>query len=43
VLQHQRQSAQPMTSEEQNFVITINTGSGNALEKLLDYFDGYLQ
>jgi predicted kinase len=43
VLQHQQQSAQPMTSEEQNFVITINTGSGNALEKLLDYFDGYLQ
>jgi aminoglycoside phosphotransferase family enzyme/predicted kinase len=40
VLQHQLQSAQPMSSEEQKFVITINTESDNALEKLLDYFDG---
>jgi len=38
VLQHQRQSAEPMSSEEQNFVITINTESDNALEILLDNF-----
>ncbi len=40
VLQHQQQTTQPLSSEEQKFVITINTESGDALEKLLDYFDG---
>jgi len=42
VLQHQQQSAQPMSSEEQDYVITINTESDNALETLLGNFDGYL-
>ena len=40
VLRHQQQSTQPMSSEEQNFVITINTESGNALDILLNYVDG---
>lgn len=35
VLQHQQQSAQPLSSEEQAYAITINTESANALEKLL--------
>ena len=43
VLRHQLQSAQPMSTEEHKFVITINTESDNALEKLLDYFDDNLQ
>jgi predicted kinase len=43
VLQHQLQSAQALSAEEQANVITINTQNDNALEMLLDYFDGYLQ
>jgi len=43
VLQHQLQSAQPMSLEEQDYVITINTESDNALEVLMENFDGYLQ
>jgi uncharacterized protein len=36
VLQHQLESAQPLSAEDQSYVITINTESGNALDILLD-------
>jgi len=43
VLQHQKQSAQPLSVEEQNYIITINTESGNALNILLEHIGGLLQ
>jgi uncharacterized protein len=43
VLQHQHQSAQGFSAEEQAHLITINTESDNALEILLDKIDGFLQ
>ncbi|MFZ2169510.1 MAG: hypothetical protein WAW61_07725 [Methylococcaceae bacterium] len=42
MLQHQQQTAQPLSSEEQKFVITVNTESDDALEKLLGNFDDVL-
>ncbi|MDD5461179.1 MAG: AAA family ATPase [Methylococcales bacterium] len=42
VLRHQQQTAQPLSSEEQKFVLTMDTESDKALEKLLDYFHGNL-
>jgi aminoglycoside phosphotransferase family enzyme/predicted kinase len=39
VLQHQQQTAQPLSFDEQKFVITIDAGSDKALEKLLAYFN----
>ena len=42
VLQHQLQSAQPLSAKEQRYVITINTESDKALEMLIANFDGYL-
>jgi aminoglycoside phosphotransferase family enzyme/predicted kinase len=43
VLHHQQRSAQPLSAEEQNFVITINTENDDALKILLDNIDGFLQ
>lgn len=43
VLHHQQRSAQPLSEEEQNFVIAINTESNDALKILLDNVDGFLQ
>jgi len=43
VLQHQKKSAEPLSVEEQNYIITINTESGNALNILLEHIDGLLQ
>jgi hypothetical protein len=43
VLQQQKQSAQPLSVEEQNYIITINTESGNALNILLEHIGGLLQ
>ncbi len=43
VLHHQQRSAQPLSAEEQNFVIAINTESNDALKILLDNVDGFLQ
>ena len=40
VLQHQQQSAQPLSAEEQAYVITIDTERGNALDMLLNYVGG---
>ena len=40
VLQHQQQSAQPLSVEEQAYVITIDTERGNALDMLLNYVGG---
>ncbi|MGZ8172046.1 bifunctional aminoglycoside phosphotransferase/ATP-binding protein [Methylobacter sp.] len=42
VLHHQQQSAQPLSEQEQSGLITIDTESGNAQEKLLDSFERYL-
>jgi len=42
VLQHQLQSAQLLSAEEQNFVITINTESDNTLDMLLDNIKIYI-
>lgn len=39
VLQHQYASVQPLSAEEQPYVITINTESDNATEMLLGHFD----
>jgi aminoglycoside phosphotransferase family enzyme/predicted kinase len=39
VLRHQQQTAQPLSFDEQKFVITIDAGSDKALEKLLAYFN----
>jgi hypothetical protein len=36
VLHHQQQSAQPLSLEEQAYVITVNTETGNSLDILLD-------
>ncbi|MGZ8947449.1 MAG: bifunctional aminoglycoside phosphotransferase/ATP-binding protein [Methylococcaceae bacterium] len=36
VLQHQLQSAQALSTDEQAFVITVNTESDNALDRLLE-------
>lgn len=41
VLHQQQQSAQPLSEQEQSGLITIDTESGNALEKLLDSFERY--
>jgi aminoglycoside phosphotransferase family enzyme/predicted kinase len=43
VLHHQQQSAQPMSEQEQAYVITINTEIDNALDTLLDHIDGFLK
>ena len=40
VLQQQQQSAQPLSAEEQAYVITIDTESDNALDRLLNHVDG---
>jgi aminoglycoside phosphotransferase family enzyme/predicted kinase len=40
VLRHQQQSAQPLSVEEQAYVITIDTERDNALDILLNYVDG---
>jgi uncharacterized protein len=42
VLKHQKQSAHPLSSVEQNYVITINTESDNALNIFLENIDGFL-
>ncbi len=43
VLQHQQQSAQPLSAEEQADAITIDTEDDHAQETLLENFDRYLQ
>lgn len=43
VLRKQLQSAQPLTDEEQAYVITINTESGNTLESLLEKINSFLE
>ena len=42
VLQHQQQSAQALSAEEQCYVITIDTECDNALDRLLTHLDGLL-
>ncbi|MDD1614087.1 MAG: AAA family ATPase, partial [Methylococcaceae bacterium] len=43
VLHHQQQSAQPLLAEEEAYVITVNTESGNSLELLLKAINNFLQ
>ncbi|MGZ5014656.1 MAG: AAA family ATPase, partial [Methylobacter sp.] len=43
VLQHQQQSAQPLSTEEQTDAIAINTEDEHAQETLLENFARYVQ
>jgi len=43
VLRHQRQSEHPLSAEEQAYVITINTETDNALDRLLSSINGFLK
>ncbi|MGZ5006949.1 MAG: bifunctional aminoglycoside phosphotransferase/ATP-binding protein [Methylobacter sp.] len=43
VLQHQQESAQPLSAQEQADALIIDTENGNALETVLDNFDCYAQ